>query len=125
MNEIYSICWDSNVWLGLLNKEADKVDEIEQIYEMAKEGRLRIFTSVFTLLECRRLKHEVRPFDSNNEAMVSSVFNQEFVVTIDLTSRIANGTLRIWRDFPSRWKYQDAINTQFGMKCIGIRIYRA
>lgn len=110
MSEIDRIYWDSNVWLGLLNQEADKVAEIEQIYDMAKDGQLRIFTSVFTLLECRRLKHEVRPFDPNNEALVSSVFNQEFVVTIDLTSRIANETLRIWRDFPSRWKYQDAIH---------------
>lgn len=43
--------WDSNVWLGLLNAEVDKVAACEDQLERARQGEFKVVCSAITLAE--------------------------------------------------------------------------
>ena len=50
------IYWDSNCFLGLLNKEKDKINKCQSVIREAENGNLIIATSALTFIEVIKLK---------------------------------------------------------------------
>jgi hypothetical protein len=56
--EIKRVYWDSCNWIGLINEEEKKIVALRDIYEQAKNDKVEILTSTFTLAEVFKLSCE-------------------------------------------------------------------
>ena len=107
------IYWDTCAFIGLLNAESDKKRELEIVYGMARAGKVELWTSTLSMIECRRLKseqHKAKPLDDENDKKISAIFNQPFIKPIPLASDIAENARGIWRQTAGLGKYQDAVH---------------
>lgn len=50
------VYWDSDCFLGLLNKEQDKIKKCQSVIREAEEGNLLIITSALTFIEVIKMK---------------------------------------------------------------------
>ena len=106
------IYWDTCAFIGLLNGEADKQRELEIVYGLARSGKVELWTSTLSMIECRRLKveeHLPKPLDEENDRKISEIFNQPFVKPIPLASDIAQISRGLWRKTVGLGKFQDAV----------------
>lgn len=108
-----SLYWDACAWLGLLNAEADKMRELEIIYNIARDGKIELWTSTQSMIECRRLAEEVnapRPYDDEGDKKISAMFGQSFVKPIPMGFDIVEEGRRIWRETAEIEGAYDAIH---------------
>ncbi len=107
------IYWDTCAFIGLLNGEPDKKRELEIVYGFARSGKVEIWTSTLSMIECRRLKdeqHAPKPLSEANEAKISDIFKQPFIKPIPLAVDIATNARILFRKTNGLGKYQDAVH---------------
>jgi predicted nucleic acid-binding protein len=79
--------WDSNAFLGWLNKDDDKHDVCDQIITAAEAGRYKIVTSTVTYTEVFWIKSPDRrsrvPLDDQVKA-ITELFGKSYVVPAEL-----------------------------------------
>ncbi len=105
--------WDTCAFIGLLNGEPDKKQELEIVYGWARDGKAEIWTSTLSMIECRRLDGESKiqkPMSEENGKKISDIFRQQFIKSIPVAVDIAETGRHLWRETPGLGKYQGAIH---------------
>lgn len=107
------VYWDSCVWLGLFNKEADKLPACKYIVECAQAGNIEIVTSTFSLAEvfktrCKDPNHRI---SSEYDVVMEDFFMQDFIFMASVDGRVAIEARRLLRSYGDVLKKpQDAIH---------------
>lgn len=99
MTDRKKVYWDACAWLGLLNGEADKAQELEVVWEKAKHGEVEIWTSAFCVAEVYKVKCEGEKIglSPENDDKIDDLFNQDwvYIAQVDLAiARLAKSLLR-------------------------------
>ena len=94
MAELRKVYWDSNAWLGLINREAHKVRALEVVYMAAKkgDGRVEIWTSVIAFAEVFKVKENPaapRTIGEQNK-LIEDVMMQPFVQLVEVNALIGS-----------------------------------
>ena len=89
MAELKKYYWDANVWLGLVNEEDAKLNNIKYHYELAKRGESELWTSTLAYVEVFYLTSEqalARPLPQEGLDIIQDAIEQDFVklVTVDM-----------------------------------------
>ena len=119
MSEVSRYYWDTCAFIGLINGEGDKIRELSIIYDNARAGRFKIYTSTLSSVECRRLdreKQEPKPLNESNEQIISELFLQPFIFAIPLTLDIAEQARILWRRTQGLGKWQDAVHVASALR---------
>ncbi|MBX9699314.1 MAG: PIN domain-containing protein [Acetobacteraceae bacterium] len=99
MTDRKKVYWDACAWLGLLNGEAEKAQELEVVWEKAKHGEIEIWTSAFCIAEVYKVKceGEIASLAPENDDKIDALFNQDwvYIAQVDLAiARLAKTLLR-------------------------------
>jgi predicted nucleic acid-binding protein len=116
--KVEKVYWDSCAWLGLLNREAEKINELEFIWNKAVAGDVEIWTSTVAQLEVCKLASEKAAMQSGepksdalteeNLQKIENVFNQPFVKRVTLDVEISSRARRLFRETGGLGKAADA-----------------
>jgi len=82
------IYWDSDAFIGLINKEIGKVEACEDVWAVAQKGQLVIVTSTLTSAEVIYSKG-VPKMDIAKRPRIRNFFRDSFIVQKPLTRKIA------------------------------------
>lgn len=112
LSEIIRVYWDACAWLGLLNEEADKSQDLESVWNGASHGKVEIWTSAFCIAEVYKVKCEgdwasVTP---ENDAKINNLFDQDWVKVAQLDSEIAKLAKQLLRSHEKLKKPSDAVH---------------
>lgn len=89
--------WDSDIFLGLFNKEEDKVDKCKGVIELAENNKITIVTSALTLTEVVWIKGLPR-LSSESEDTIRQFFEQEYIAVRTVDRVIAESARQlIWK----------------------------
>ena len=122
------VYWDSCAWLGLLNKESNKVKELEYVWSQAQKGEVEIWTSTISQIEVVKLaseRDEVKRQGSVNKQSImtednlkkiENIFNQPFVKRVPVDVEISSRARRLYREIPKLNKAPDAVHLVSAMK---------
>ena len=93
------VYWDACAWLGLLNGEAEKAQELKVVWEKAEHGEVEIWTSAFCIAEVDKVKCEGEKtgLSPEHDDKINDLFNQDwvYIVQVDLAiARLAKSLLR-------------------------------
>lgn len=106
------IYWDSCVWIGLINDEADKADACKYVIEQAESGSLEVWTSTLSLAEV--FKKKCDGVTSGIEAAADANFEdfllQNYVVRVQVDADVGLLARRLLRKYPKLAKPADAIH---------------
>lgn len=104
--------WDACAWIGLINREPDKVDSLDYVIERAKSKEIEIWTSTFTLAEVfkRKCGPSMVGIDQNKDEAFEDYIEQDFVVRVQVDVDVGIAARRLLRKYPSLRKPQDAIH---------------
>lgn len=94
---------DSDVFLGWLKKEADKVDECQTVIKGAEEGKVRLVTSSVTLIEVIKLDR-VLEIPETDQEKVTAFFQHDWIIVRQLDLRIAKYARELIWKHGFRWK---------------------
>jgi predicted nucleic acid-binding protein len=81
--------WDSNCFLGVLNKEADKLAACNAVIREANARNVRIITSALTIAEVLWPKDLPLQLPPERAADVQAFFQHEWIVVRDLDRTVA------------------------------------
>jgi predicted nucleic acid-binding protein len=106
------VYWDACAWLGLINGEPDKAQELEVVWEKAKHGEIEIWTSAFCLAEVYKVKCEdgkigLAPEDDDK---IDDLFDQDWVYIPQVDLAVARLAKSLLRSQPKLKKPSDAIH---------------
>ena len=114
MTNTPGVYWDSCIWLAVLNGEVDGGRDGEALLDRASKGRLKIYTSTITFVECRFIRQRnsgrKRLQSEENEKKLMEFFRQEFIQPIPLSQRISFKAARILRETEGFDETVDAIH---------------
>jgi len=79
---------DSDVFLGWLKKESDKVDECRSVIKGAEEGKVQLVTSALTLVEVIKLERG-KEIPAEAQQKVAEFFLHDWIIVRNLDMRIA------------------------------------
>lgn len=99
--------WDSDVFLGYLNNEPDKVDGCESVLVAAENGRLIIVTSALTLAEVLYAKHH-KKLPIQMRQTVEGFFKNRYISVQNVTRFVAEKARDVVWDYGVKPK--DAIH---------------
>jgi len=128
MANVKKVYWDSCAWLGLLNKESERIQELEFIWVKAERGEVEIWTSTVSQMEVFKLAEEKRALElqgniakkeiltDENLSLIENVFDQPFVKRIPLDVEISSRARRVYRETPGLNKVPDAAHLVSAMK---------
>lgn len=106
--------WDSNVWLGLLNNEADKVDACKEQLERARQGQFKVICSAITLTEVVWLRGPDRQkLPPSVNPQIEAFFKHDFISVRPVDRAIGEKARRlVWEfaDSPEKLKPYDAVH---------------
>lgn len=92
MEKVY---WDSVCFLTLFNEEA-KVDLCKDVLQLAEQGKIRIVTSAFTLVEVLHIKN-MNKIPKTKSKIVEQFFDNEYIEIKNLDRRISeNARILVW-----------------------------
>jgi predicted nucleic acid-binding protein len=111
--------WDSNTFLGWLNREPAKVDLCEAVIDTAKAGQCRIVTSALTYAEVYWTKRGVK-LSPEQQTEITDLFNYSWIVPVDLDRLTGERARQLMWDFP-HIKSWDAVHLA---SAIGVRTLR-
>src|SRR5665213_113707 len=105
--------WDACAWIALIQQEQNRFESLSYLIEEAKNGKIEILTSNFTLAEVYK-----RPIDNGGQKSLLDTQDQAFedYILQDFVSRVQVdfdvGTLarRLLRAYPTIQKPQDGIH---------------
>ncbi|MEK0338181.1 MAG: type II toxin-antitoxin system VapC family toxin [Nitrosopumilus sp.] len=72
------VYWDSDCFLGLLNKEQDKIKKCQSVIKEAEKGDLMIVTSALTFIEVIKMKGK-KSVPKKTEKIIQSFFLNPFI----------------------------------------------
>ncbi len=128
MANVKKVYWDSCTWLGLLNRESNRLIEIEYIWKQAEQGGVEIWTSTVAQMEVCKLASErdaisvqgnsakTKIMTENNLNKIENLFNQPFVKRIPLDVEISSRARRLFRETDGLDKVADAAHVISAMK---------
>lgn len=128
MASVQKVYWDSCAWLGLLNRESEKLVELEYVWTRAKNGEVEIWTSTVAQLEVVKLASErdalvqdgnatkTDVLTEDNLAKIENLFDQPFVKRVPLDVEISTRARRLFRETPGLNKPPDAAHLVSAMK---------
>jgi len=82
------IYWDSDAFLGLINGEADKIAECDEVWREAQQGIFVIVTSTLTIAEVIFMKGSPK-LDPAKRSIVTAFFQAPWIVMRPVTRIIA------------------------------------
>lgn len=113
------IYWDSCAWLGLVNGESGRRQELEIVYGQGRNGIIEIWTSTLSIVEANRLDSEVgmaKPIPTDSLATLDNMLFQPFVKLVPVDTDIARRARRLVRETPGLGKKADAIHLASAMR---------
>lgn len=128
MAKVQRVYWDSCAWLGLLNRESERIQELELIWYKAERGEIEIWTSTISQMEVCKLaserdalkiqgnKAKGEILTNENLALIENVFDQPFVKRVPLDVEISSRARRAYREIPGLNKVPDAAHVVSAMK---------
>lgn len=94
---------------ALFGKEAGRVDDCLRIEKAAKEGRVQIYTSTATFVECVWIKGVPDKLSKEHENVIQRYFMHKFIVPINCDRLIAESARNLIWEFP-HLRPKDAIH---------------
>lgn len=82
------VYWDSDAFLGLINGEADKINECDEVWREAQQSKFQIVTSTLTIAEVIFVKG-VPKLDPAKRPIVTAFFRARWIVMRPVTRSIA------------------------------------
>ena len=112
MGEIKKIYWDACIWIGLIKQEAERFDICSAYIELAKQGKVEIWTSSLTLAEVykTRCDGEYETILSSQDVPFEDYIEQEFIREVNLTHEIGTAARRLLRKFSKIKKPTDGVH---------------
>lgn len=95
--------WDSNIWLGILNGEPDKVAECEDLLYRARDGEFLIVSSAITLAEVIRMRKTSIRLSRDKDQAIREFFKQPYISI----RGVDRPTAELARELV--WKYRDLV----------------
>jgi predicted nucleic acid-binding protein len=101
LNKIY---WDSSPFICFLRKhEGDRRKICEDILYHARDGRVTLYTSTFTVAEVVRPSSlnvaGARPFSREEIGEIQAMFQWPWIKKVDLDQRVARKAVELQRDY--------------------------
>jgi predicted nucleic acid-binding protein len=104
--------WDACAWISLIQQDANRFDSLSYVVEEAKNGKVEIWTSNFTLAEVYK-----RPCDGNMTGLTvaedvpfEDFILQDFVTRVQVDFDVGTLARRLLRTHPGIVKPQDGIH---------------
>lgn len=104
-NKIKAICWETNCFLALFNKEQGRVDICNAIIESAKKGEIKLYTSYLTICECAKIKDE---YASEAEEIIAKFFKHKYIIPVAISYKVSRITRNLVREH--KLEVKDAIH---------------
>lgn len=98
--------WDSNIWLGILNAEPDKIVECSQLLERARDGEFLIVSSAITLAEVVRMRGTPVKLDRDKDQIIRDFFKRDYISVRNVDRQ----TAELARELV--WKYRDIVENK-------------
>src|SRR5260221_723749 len=93
-----TVYWDANVFHAVFAKEAGRAEACEKIEKAAKEGKVHIYTSTATFVECVWIKGLPRVLEPQHEAVIGKYFQHVFIRPVLCDRQICErARSKIWR----------------------------
>lgn len=108
-----NVYWDSCAWLGLVNGEDGRKQNLEIVYGMARRGLIQLWTSTVAIVEVNRLSVEMnmpRPISDESLAIINDLLFQPFISHISLDTIVARRAQRLLRETRGLTKRPDAMH---------------
>ncbi len=105
--------WDACVWIDLITQsDGDRFQRCSHVLSEAREKRVELWTSVFTLTEVYKRKCDDEPtsLPEDQDDEFESFFESGLVKTVFLTTEVARYARRLCRRYPALRKPQDAVH---------------
>jgi predicted nucleic acid-binding protein len=104
--------WDACAWIALIQQEQGRVDSLSYVIEEAKNGKVQIWTSNFTLAEVfkRPCGDEQKSLLPQQDQMFEDYILQNFVQRVQVDYDVGVLARRILRTYPIIGKPQDGIH---------------
>src|SRR5437016_1777286 len=102
------VYWDANVFHALFGREDGRVEKCEKIESAARAGRIQIYTSTITWVECVRLKGKPR-IDPANEPVIRAYFEHRWITPITVDRTIADDARALLWKY-EHLRYKDAVH---------------
>jgi len=128
MARVIKVYWDSCTWLGLLNRESNRLVEIEYVWTRAQQGDMEIWTSTVAQMEVFKLASErdaiaiqgksvkTSVMTEDNLKIIENLFDQPFVKRVPLDVEISSRARRLYRETNGLNKVADAAHVVSAMK---------
>lgn len=112
MSDRKKVYWDACAWLGLINGEADKAEDLEFVWRKAEHGEVEIWTSTFCLAEVYKVKCEngKTGLASEADAQIDNLFDQDFVHLVQVDLEVARKARELLRAEEKLKKPSDGIH---------------
>ena len=89
------ICWETNCFLALFNKEPGRVEICNAIIEAAKRGEIKLYTSFLTICECAKIKDE---YASEAEIIITGFFKHKYIIPVAIDDKVSRITRSLVRE---------------------------
>ena len=90
------ICWETNCFLALFNKEQGRVDICNAIIDAAKKGEVELYTSLMSYCECAKIRDE---YASEAEEIITSFFKHKYIIPVAIDIKVSRITRSLVRDY--------------------------
>jgi predicted nucleic acid-binding protein len=95
-----TVYWDANVFHALFGNEAGRVDICMQVEKAAREGKVEIYTSTATFVECVWIKGHPNKLAPEHEELIQKYFMHKFIKPINCDRPIAESARNLIWKFP-------------------------
>ncbi|HEV7926808.1 MAG TPA: PIN domain-containing protein [Verrucomicrobiae bacterium] len=102
---IKTVYWDANIFHALFGKEPGRFEVCERIEKAAAQGKVDIYTSTVTFVECVWLKSivdstgKLNKLSPDHEAVIQKYFMRSYIKPINCDRQIAESARALL------WKY--------------------
>jgi len=100
------VYWDSCAFIGLLNREPDKINACSDVWVEAQNGYTTIYTSYLAFTEVYKVKCSVpgTALTIEEDKRIEQVLQQRWIRPVIVDERIAIGARRLLRRFSPEFK---------------------
>jgi predicted nucleic acid-binding protein len=104
--------WDACAWIALIQQEEGRFDSLSHVVEHAKDQKVEIWTSTFTLAEVykRACDDEQKSLLPASDQNFEDLILQDFVQLVQVDYDVGVLARRLLRKFPKIQKPQDGIH---------------
>jgi len=106
MERVY---WDANVFHAIFGQEEGRIQKCLAIEKAAREGKIQIYTSTITFVECVWIKGNPDKLSQEHETKIQRYFMHSFFRFINCDRQIAEAARSLIWQFP-HLKPKDAIH---------------